>query len=149
MQSRTTSEPKRARQSRFSLTRPLIVMTLGSRFLQIGGAFVRQALDDADAARLGRDPRVSAVDAPARAFFPEALEPEYGGLFCIGAPGYLVAGGNVHGCHNVRGGYAACGHWSRLHARNRGELAVVEFSAVGNDDGVSVRAVVEAFGLAH
>jgi len=30
-----------------------------------------------------------------------------------------------------------------------GELAVVEFSAVGNDDGVFVRAPLEAFGPAH
>src|SRR5258708_19949617 len=108
-------------------------MTLGSRFLQIGGAFVRPVLDDADAARLGRDPRVSAVDAPARAFFSEALRPEYGGLFCIGAPGYLVVGGNVHGCHNVRGGYAPRGPWSRLHPRNPAELALVGFSSLRDD----------------
>src|SRR5258708_11020657 len=98
-------------------------MTLGSRFLQIGGAFVRPVLNDADAARLGRDPRVSAVDAPARAFFPEALRPEYGGLFCIGAPGYLVAGGNVHACHNGPGGYPRFGSWSSLHPTDRPSLA--------------------------
>src|SRR5260370_23239346 len=112
-------------------------MTLGSRFLQIGRAFVRRELDDADAARLGRDPRVSAVDAPARTFFPEALKPEYGGLFRIGAPGYLVAGGNVPGCHNVCCGYAARGASPRLHARNPGGLPRVEVSALCDYDAFS------------
>jgi len=125
------------------------VTTLGSRFLQIGRALLKPELDDADAARLGRDPRVFAVDAPARAFLPEALEPKYGGLFRIGTPSHLVAGRNVHGGHNVRGGYATGGDRPRVHTRNRGKLAVVEFPAVGNDDGVSVCAAVETLGAAH
>ncbi len=37
-------------------------------------------------------------------------------------------------------------YWTRLCQRGGGELAVVEFSAVGNDDGVPVRASVAPFG---
>ena len=60
-----------------------------------------------------------------------------------------MAGGNVDGCHNICSGYTAGGHGSGLLARNRGELAVVEFPAVRNDDCFSVCAALEAIGAAH
>ena len=69
--------------------------------------------------------------------------------FVSGRQVTLVAGGDVHGCHDLRGGYAAGGNRPGLHAGHRGELAVVEFSAVGDDDGLSVCAVVEALGIAY
>ena len=60
-----------------------------------------------------------------------------------------MAGGNVDGCHNICSGYTAGGDGSGLLAGNRGELAVVEFPAVRNDDCFSVRSALEAIGAAH
>ncbi len=104
---------------------------------------------DADAARLGRNPRISAADAPARTFFSAQVESQHRGIFRLGTSGDVVAGGNVHGGDDVCRGYSARRHRPGLHAGNCGELAVVELFAVGNDDGISFRAALEALWPAH
>src|SRR5579863_219887 len=94
------------------------------------------------------DIRVFGGDVAVGAFFPAAVGAKYRGLFCFWTAGFVVAGGDIHGGDYVCRGYAAGGHGTGVHAGDFGELVVVEFSAIGNDDRVPVRAIVEAVGAA-
>src|ERR1700676_1307335 len=98
-----------------------------------------------DLSRLGRNCRLLADHPGAWIIFPEKIGCEYRGLFRIGPRGELVAGGHVHGGDDVCRGHAAGGGRISVHAGRGGELAVVEFSAVRDDDGIFVRATVAAF----
>src|ERR1700720_4754024 len=119
----------------FCLTLRLLATTLNSRFPQIERASGDRIIHDTDATRLGRDRRISAADARPGYLFPAAIEPEHGRIFCVGAAGGVVARGHFDGGDDVCGGHSAGGDGARLFAGNRGQLAVVEFSAVWNDDG--------------
>ena len=70
-------------------------------------------------------------------YFRRRSSTKHGRIFCVGTASHVVAGGDVDGRHDVCGGHAAGGDGPGLHAGHRGELAVVELSAVGNDDRVS------------
>ena len=108
---------------------------------------INSSRHDVHSARLVRDSRLSRDHFAARLVFPAKRGEEHGELFRVGAHRFLVAGGNVDGCHHVRRGHTSAGRGTRLHARNRGQLAVVGVPAVWNDDGVPVRAAVAAIRL--
>src|ERR1700722_11599078 len=126
-----------AEQSRFDfrLTVRRLATTLNSPFLQNQWICRRRTVHDTHASRLGRDRRISVADARAGDLFPAAFQPEHGRIFCVGAAGGVVARGNFDGGDDICRGHAAGGDGPRVFAGNRGELAVVELSAVGNDDG--------------
>src|SRR5260370_12233716 len=91
---------------------------------------------------LGRH-RWLSVDHPiSRLVLPRPLRQKHRRLFRVGPKRFVVARGNLHGRDDLRGGYATGGYRTRVRERSCGELAVVEFSAIGNDDRLPLRAPV-------
>ena len=99
--------------------------------------------------RLGRDCWLSADHSCPGVVFPAAVGTEHGGLLCFRQKRVVVVGGNLDGGDHVCGRYAAGRDGTGLCQRSRGELAVVEFFAVGDDDGVLVREIVAALRIDH
>ncbi len=126
-----------------------VVTTLSSRIRLRDWALCDRNFHDLDASRLGRDRCVPLGDAAARILLSAAVGPDHGRLLRLGAAGHVVVGRHVHGGHNLCGGYPAGGDRAGLYAGNRGELAVVEFSAFRHDDRVPVRTVMAAVWLAY
>ena len=77
------------------------------------------------------------------------LQQERGRLLCLRTQCLVVACRHVHGGDDVCCRHAAGGHWTGVHAGYRGKLAMVGLPSVGNDDGLSLRAALAAFRLAH
>ena len=99
--------------------------------------------------RLGRDRWLFADHSRPGVVFPAAVGTEHGGLLRFRQKRVVVAGGNFDGGDHVCGRYAAGRDRTGLYQWSRGELAVVEFFAVGNDDGVLVREIVAALRVDH
>src|SRR5260370_13673442 len=118
-------------------------MTLGALSSRIGGPL------EACACRVGRDCWLPGDYAPAGPLFSSPFGTKHGRLFRLGPRRSVVAGRHFDGRDDLRGRYAAGRDGAGLHARNRRELVVVELSAVGDDDGIPVRAAVAAVGLAY
>src|SRR5260370_23222804 len=88
--------------------------------------------------RLGGDRWLSGDHSRPGVVFQAAVGTEHGGLLRFRQKRLVVAGGNVDGGDHVCGRYAAGRDGTGLYQRSCGELAVVEFFSVGNDDGVCV-----------
>src|ERR1700690_3025058 len=101
---------------------------------------------DFHAARLVRDRCLPRHYTPAGTLFPAHLGKKHRGLFRFRPARVVVAGRYVDGGDHVCRRYAAGGGRTGVHAGDRGELDLVGVSAVGNDDGVFVCAIVAAFG---